>query len=47
MIKRSGGRGNIKLLLEKKLLRISIIFTIAIIVAAFILYFLLKKLMLI
>ena len=37
----------IKLLLEKKLLRISIIFTILIIVAAFILYFLLKKLMLI
>ena len=37
----------IKLLLEKKLLRISIIFTILIIGAAFILYFLLKKLMLI
>ena len=37
----------IKLLLEKKLLKISIIFTILIIGAAFILYFLLKKLMLI
>ena len=37
----------VKLLLEKKLLKISIIFTILIIGAAFILYFLLKKLMLI
>ena len=37
----------IKLLLEKKLLRISIIFTILVIGTAFILYFLLKKLMLI
>ena len=37
----------VKLLLEKKLLKISIIFTILIIGVAFILYFLLKKLMLI
>ena len=37
----------VKLLLEKKLLKISIIFAILIIGAAFILYFLLKKLMLI
>ena len=37
----------IKLLIEKKLIKISIIFTILIIGAAFILYFLLKKLMLI
>ena len=37
----------VKFLLEKKLLKISIIFTILIIGAAFILYFLLKKLMLI
>ena len=37
----------VKLLLEKKMLKISAIFTILIIGAAFILYFLLKKLMLI